>query len=193
MTLFTVKDLKKCHEELGKEHQRHFRDAIIREYREYRKYDIFLAHTGIPLSLIHALALMIEEMGFSLFVDPYNIHGVKLDTTMREHVQHLKKKMPHCDCLLIAAQAHDEVSSLISWLLGFYESLNKKVAVIPIFEKDINTIDFAGKGFLEMYPYIGVAKAVQDNRKTLWVMKNRKEYINIEYWMAVDYMKWEKD
>jgi hypothetical protein len=193
MTLFTVKDIKKINPTCGKKELREFGEAILHGYREYRRYDIFLTHTGIPLPLLYILTCLIEEMGFSVFVDPFNLKEVPLKAGIKDHIKQLKEKMPHCDCLLIAAAAHATESTLISWLLGYYESLKKKVAVIPIFEKDINTIDFNGNGFLSMYPYIGVAKSVQDGKKTLWIMKNRKEYINIEHWMAVDHMRWEKE
>ncbi len=92
--------------------------------------------------------------------------------------------MQRSRCLLFAARSESDINERFVWLSGYFEAKTGRVAILPVFAKDTATLKFTGKALLGRYPYAGFAEDVVDHEPTVWILKNSKEYVNIQHWLS---------
>ena len=66
------------------------------------------------------------------------------------------------------------------WELGFFDGLKGKVGVIPVTQNQEE--DFKGEEYLNLYPYVEVAKAVRSNIDHLWIKESPNSYARLDMW-----------
>ncbi|MEW5814616.1 MAG: hypothetical protein AB1798_04355 [Spirochaetota bacterium] len=183
MTLLTVKDLEKKYPKITQKELKDFKDSIDNPETN-KRYDIFLIHPNLHLKLLYRINKELESLGFSIYLDCCVIQDSDFSTEKEKGLHRIKKIMKNCRCLFLVVLNEKSQSFLCPWKVGYFDCLKGKVAILPVFKKDTNTLVFKGRKFLSIYPYAGFGEIAFEARDTIWLLKDPKNYVDIEYWLG---------
>lgn len=97
-----------------------------------KQYDIFLSHSSKDETLIAGLKLMLEDLGYSVYVD-WNDSALDPNNVTPETAKILRERMAQCRSLIYAFSENASNSKWMPWELGYFDGLkNSRVAVLPI-------------------------------------------------------------
>ena len=120
-------------------------------FRVSTQYDIFLAHNYRDPDMICGVKLLLEDMGYRVYVDWIEDYRLVGNFVSPETVLRLKKRMHNCRALFYIATSQNEGYQWMPWMCGFFEGIKGKVAILPVTDKLSNK--FEGHGYLGIYPY----------------------------------------
>ena len=145
-------------------------------------YQIFLSHSYQDAVIILGLSQIIEEMGFSVYVDWLEDTQLDRANVTPDTAGLLRERMKNCQSLFYAVSTNSSGSVWMPWELGYFDGLKGKVAIIPIVESSIVTEYYDGREYLGLYPY--VTKTNDSNGKpTLWINKSPDNYVSLTRWL----------
>jgi hypothetical protein len=184
MTVLTVKDLKRAHSEPGHLRLKEFRQRLVTPPLSHGRFDIFLAHPGLGLSVLYRVVRTIDLMGYGVYIDTHTLNDTSCRVPGDDSLAFLKKMLGRCRCLLYVAPDESTLAPLSSWQLGYFDCLRGRAAVLPVLKKDTNRLGFSGRGVLGEYPFAAVARAMGEDHDSLWVMRDPKRHLDLEYWFS---------
>lgn len=183
MAYFTEAEIK---DRLQKEiDTRNFSAAqILNESRRVQdsqdSFDIFLSHSSKDNDLIIGLKLILQDIGYSVYVD-WNDPALDLDHVTPKTAEVLRKRMSQCKSLIYAFSVNASNSKWMPWELGYFDALrNSRVAVLPIRNDAYKA--FIGSEFIGLYFQVKVADT-RGGQKAIWV-HNGDDYVNYMYWLS---------
>jgi len=144
------------------------------------KHDIFLSHSYEDRKIVIGVALTIEDLGYSVYIDWRDDPNLDRTAISIETAEMLRIRMMSCRCLLYSVTNNASDSKWMPWELGFKDGHNKLVAVLPVVQQA--TSSFKGQEYLDIYPYVDIAKG-EAGRKRLWVNRNASCYISFDSWL----------
>ena len=155
--------------------------SSINDQSDTDEYDIFLSHSSRDAELVMGLKLMLEDIGYSVYVDW--IEDRQLDRTKvdRNTALVLKERMDQCRSLIYAFTENAANSKWMPWELGYFDGTKGLVAVLPI--TDESKEEFVGFEYLGIYYYIQIDENT-DHEKDLWVHDDRNTYVSYNAWLA---------
>ena len=124
---------------------------LTQDFKISRQYDIFLAHSYKDPDLICGVKLLLEDMGYSVYVDWIEDYRLVGNFVSPETVQRLKKRMNNCQAFFYITTSEKDAYQWLPWMCGFFEGQKGKVAILPVTDKPANK--FNGQGYLGIYPY----------------------------------------
>lgn len=143
-------------------------------------YDIFLSHSSKDKELIAGLKLILEDLGYSVYVD-WNDNALDPENVSPETAEVLRERMKQCKSLVYAFSENASNSKWMPWELGYFDALkNSRVAVLPISQ----TAKYAYKGseFIGVYYVVQIDQVLNSNENALWIHKGG-DYVNFKYWL----------
>ena len=143
-------------------------------------YDIFLSHSSKDKELIAGLKLILEDFGYSVYVD-WNDDALDPNNVTPETAAVLRERMKQCKSLVYAFSENASNSKWMPWELGYFDALkNSRVAVLPISQ----TAKYAYKGseFVGIYYVVQIDQVLNSNEKALWIHKG-EDYVNFKFWL----------
>lgn len=156
--------------------------AVLNEGRitdSSKMYDIFLSHSSKDMDLIAGLKLILEDLGYSVYVD-WNDNQLNPNNVTPETAEVLRERMLQCKSLLYAFSENAANSKWMPWELGYFDALkNSRVAVLPITQTA--KYSYKGSEFVGVYYFIQIDPTT-DGKSALWVHDGEK-YINYKYWL----------
>lgn len=156
--------------------------AVLNEGRitdSSKMYDIFLSHSSKDMDLIAGLKLILEDLGYSVYVD-WNDNQLNPNNVTPETAEVLRERMLQCKSLLYAFSENAANSKWMPWELGYFDALkNSRVAVLPITQTA--KYSYKGSEFVGVYYFIQIDPTT-DGKSALWVHDGGK-YINYKYWL----------
>lgn len=183
MAYFTEAEIK---DRLQKEiDTRNFSAAqILNESRRVQdsqdSFDIFLSHSSKDNDLIIGLKLILQDIGYSVYVD-WNDPALDPDHVTPKTAEVLRKRMSQCKSLIYAFSVNASNSKWMPWELGYFDALrNSRVAVLPIRNDAYKA--FIGSEFIGLYFQVKVADT-RGGQKAIWV-HNGDDYVNYMYWLS---------
>lgn len=183
MAYFTEVEIK---DRLQKEiDTRNFSAAqILNESRRVQdsqdSFDIFLSHSSKDNELIIGLKLILQDIGYSVYVD-WNDPTLDPDHVTPKTAEVLRKRMSQCKSLIYAFSVNASISKWMPWELGYFDALrNSRVAVLPIRNDAYKA--FIGSEFIGLYFQVKVADT-RGGQKAIWV-HNGDDYVNYMYWLS---------
>lgn len=121
-------------------------------FNKYKTYDIFLSHAFLDAEVIDGLRIVLEEAGFSVYVDWREDSHLNRGEVTKETAVVIKKRMQSCKTLIFAITQNSKDSKWMLWELGYFDGLKEKVAILGLTENGGDS--FHGQEFLELYPFV---------------------------------------
>lgn len=126
--------------------------VLVREARETAAdhFDIFLSHSSMDKELVLGAKQLIEERGFSVYVDWID-DAESSRAVDREQADHLRSRMQQCEALFYAHTPNAALSRWCPWELGYFDALKRpqeSVFVLPIVS---DGDPYKGQEYLSLY------------------------------------------
>lgn len=185
MALFTEKQIRDRFEKERKfGTMREFSaQAVLNEGRvtdSSKMYDIFLSHSSKDMNLIAGLKLILEDLGYSVYVD-WNDNQLDPNNVTPETAKMLRERMKQCKSLIYAFSENASSSKWMPWELGYFDALKKsRIAVLPITQTA--KYSYKGSEFIGLYYVIHFAKTSISNEDSIWVQDGEK-YVRYDGWL----------
>ena len=127
-------------------------------------HDIFLSHAFDDKELILGVALTLEDLGCTVYLDWRD--DPSLD---RKNVNHatafkLRERMRNSKCLFFATTENTSNSKWMPWELGFKDGHNNRSAILPL--QATRRDDYKGQEYLGIYPILFSNKAINRRRSS---------------------------
>jgi TIR domain len=164
-------------------------NRILFETNEFQKtdaaklktYDIFLSHCTTDLELVAGLILLLEDLGYSVYVDWIDDPRLNRTSVTRETALLLQQRMRQSKSLIYAFSENSNMSKWMPWELGYFDGIKQTAAVLPISKSDRS--DFKGTEYLSIYFYIQIANSTSTNKPNLWVYDTATKYTSFDSWI----------
>jgi hypothetical protein len=145
------------------------------------EYDIFLSHSFSDQELILGTVLMLEDMGYRVYVDWIQDRQLNRDRVTQETAEVLRQRLLQSRSLFFATTANSGSSKWMPWELGFKDGHNRKSAILPVVQRQADS--YSGQEYLGIYPYIDKAPTQGGTKDRLWVHRTPKVYVNFDSWL----------
>jgi hypothetical protein len=144
-------------------------------------HDIFLSHSYDDKELVLGIALVIEDFGYSVYLDWRDDPSLDRKNVNSETAQKLRARMKASKCLLYSTTEHANESKWMPWELGFKDGDNTRVAILPV--SRTQAWSYQGQEYLGVYPYVSDDNDTTGKRR-LWVRRSPTCYVNFDSWLA---------
>lgn len=148
-----------------------------------KTYDIFLSHSTSDAPKVAGLKLLIEDLGFSVYVDWIEDPLMNRSNVSKATAAVLKARMQSCKSLFYAFSENSSGSKWMPWELGYFDGIKQRAAVLPIRASATGTNEFRGTEYLGLYHYITVEDDM-NGKPRLWVRESGNKYVVYENWLA---------
>lgn len=154
------------------------------EYSRTKVYDIFLSHSIKDKELVAGTKLILEDLGYSVYVDWIEDPQMNRSAVTKETAEMLQNRMQNCKSLFYAFSTNSGTSKWMPWECGYFDGIKKgKVAVLPI--SSSNSRSFKGTEYLGLYYYITIEND-KSNQQFVWVNESEDTYVKYREWMNGD-------
>ena len=154
---------------------------MLRKQASSDHHDIFLSHAYDDRQLILGVALMLEDLGYTVYLDWRDDPSLDRKNVSKETARRLRERMKTSKCLLFSTTQHSTESKWMPWELGFKDGEAGKAAILPV--STFETESYSGQQYLGLYPYVSRA-TVQNGPVKLWVNWSPKVYCLFDSWLA---------
>jgi len=113
----------------------------------------FLCHSHQDEALVQGLTVIFREAGIDLYID-WQDHSMP-ETPNTETAQRIQHKIKECDIFLFLATANSKASRWCPWEIGYADSSQKRIYVIPTLEGAASY----GNEYLDLYKSIDAASS----------------------------------
>lgn len=157
-----------------------------------KTYDIFLTHSIKDSELILGLKNIIEDFGYSVYVDWLEDPQLDRSQVSKETARKLRERMNSSKSLFYVTTENTEDSKWMPWECGYFDGVKEKVAIVPIKKASTNNA-FNGQEYLGLYPYVVKQKSTKGDIK-LWVHADVIMYTSYDNWVVTpnDQIKWKE-
>jgi hypothetical protein len=143
-------------------------------------HDIFLSHSFDDKVLILGVALTLEDLGYTVFLDWRDDPTLDRKNVNSATALKLRERMRNSKCLFFATTENTSTSKWMPWELGFKDGQSNRSAILPL--KATRPDEYKGQEYLGIYPYITQQRS-KDERERLWVRHSLTCYIVFEDWL----------
>lgn len=165
-------------------------ETLLAEARSYQDstratqdtFDIFLSHSTKDSELVAGLKLLLEDMGFKVYVDWIEDPQLSRTHVTKHTAKALQARMHQCRSLIYAFSNNSSESRWMPWELGYFDGIKQKVAVLPIARNSISN-EFKGTEYLGLYYYITLDKGQDNKTDYVWVRESTDVYVNFLFWL----------
>lgn len=146
------------------------------------KHDIFMSHAFDDKELILGAVLIIEDMGYSVYLDWRDDPKLDRKQITATTAAVLRERMKNSRCLFYATTESASSSKWMPWELGYKDGDNTRAAILPF--SDEVTSNFTGQEYLGIYPYVSEALGTQSGKRKLWIHRSPTIYVSFDEWLA---------
>ena len=166
------------------ESQRTLQRSFTKSLSSNETFDIFLSHSYSDARVIEGLWNLLQEYGFSVFVDWKEEELQDRSQVTHETANKLREAMQRSQSLLYAVSTNTPNSKWMPWELGYSDALHGRVAVLPLTLQPTSSEQFQGQEYLGLYPYITEAPiSLPTGRKGLWANRSANIYVDLLGWL----------
>lgn len=144
-------------------------------------HDIFLSHAFDDKELILGVALTLEDLGYTVYLDWRDDPSLDRKNVSHTTAHKLRERMRNSKCLFFATTENTSNSKWMPWELGFKDGHNNRSAVLPL--QASRPDDYKGQEYLGIYPYITQQRSDKQEEK-LWVRRSSKCYVVFDMWLT---------
>jgi hypothetical protein len=144
-------------------------------------FDIFLSHAFDDKELILGVALVLEDLGHTVYLDWRDDPTMDRRNVNATTAETLRYRMNQSRCLFYATTENSSSSKWMPWELGYKDGESSRCAILPI--QATLPRSFKGQEYLGIYPYVTQEKdTIQEEQ--LWVRRSATCYVLFEAWLA---------
>jgi hypothetical protein len=140
-----------------------------------KSYDIFLSHSSKDADLVEGLKLVLEDKGYSVYVDWIDDPQLNRSNVNRETALLIKERMASSHSLIYAFSENGSLSKWMPWELGYFDGSKGKAAILPI-ASNTTSDTYLGTEYLSIYNYV-VAGA------RIYVHESFARFVNYDAWL----------
>jgi hypothetical protein len=144
------------------------------------QHDIFLSHAYDDKEMVLGVALMIEDLGHSVYLDWRDDPSLDRKNVSVQAAEKLRTRMKASRCLFFSTTEHSSESKWMPWELGYKDGQNTRVAILPV--SRVATEAYQGQQYLGLYPYVTQA-ANTEQKERLWIHRAPTCYVVFETWL----------
>lgn len=150
-------------------------------YDPTKTYDIFLSHSIRDAELILGIKLILEDLGYSVYVDWVDDPQLDRSKVTSMTADKLRERMNSSTSLFYVTTENSSTSRWMPWECGYFDGRRGKVAIVPIVRTS-NDNHYVGQEYLGLYPYV-IKQQSNKGRERLWIHKNKSYYIDYDSWI----------
>lgn len=144
------------------------------------QHDIFLSHPFDDRELVLGVALIIEDLGYSVYLDWRDDPSLDRKSITGQTAGKLRARMKASRCLFYSTTENASNSKWMPWELGYKDGNNTRVAILPV--SRVVTSSYQGQEYLGIYPYVADDNDTEGKRR-LWIHRNLTCYVNFDSWL----------
>ncbi|MGN6065368.1 TIR domain-containing protein [Brevundimonas diminuta] len=144
-------------------------------------FDVFLSHSKADEQLILGARILLENHGFSVYVDWLEDPHLDRSQVSTETADVLKQRMNQCGMLVYAHSLNSAASTWMPWELGYFDGKTGKVAILPIVPG--YELEYGANEYLGLYPYLDYFPTKTSDEEILWVNRSFNVYADLESWL----------
>src|SRR5262245_3114577 len=112
-------------------------DRVLKEnadqFSSSKTYDIFLSHASLDAQLVLGLKAILEEKGYSVYVDWLEDSQLDRSRVTASTAEVLRTRMHACRSLLFAATQNASQSKWMPWELGYFDGQKRgSIGIVPL-------------------------------------------------------------
>ena len=192
MALFTESDVRaRAKIEIRKSFLKTADQIIVESasaFKSYKSYDVFLSHSIRDAEIILGIKGILEDLGYSVYVDWIDDLGLDRKKVSKETAKKLKERMNASKSLLFVTTENADNSKWMPWECGYFDGIKGKVAIVPVKKISLSN-NYDGQEYLGLYPYINKQEST-GGHDMLWVWLNSKNYVSFDDWVKKTMMKY---
>ena len=144
------------------------------------QHDIFLSHAYEDKELVLGVALMIEDLGYTVYLDWRDDPTLDRKRVTKGTAEKLRARMKTSRCLFYSTTDHASDSKWMPWELGYKDGQNNRSAILPV--SSSNKTSFSGQEYLGIYPYVTHGPDTNDKLR-LWIRQASTCYVSFDEWL----------
>ena len=144
------------------------------------QHDIFLSHAYDDKDLVLGVALAIEDLGYSVYLDWRDDPSLDRKNVTAQTAEKLRARIKTSRCLFYSTTEYSSESKWMPWELGYKDGQNARVAILPV--SRVATEAYQGQQYLGLYPYVSQARDTAQ-RERLWIHRGLTCYVVFETWL----------
>jgi len=144
------------------------------------QHDIFLSHAFDDKELILGVALTLEDLGYTVYLDWRDDPTLNRKNVTTATAETLRARLKASKCLFYSTTENSSNSKWMPWELGFKDGDNTRASILPI--RETTPTSFQGQEYLGIYPYVTQEKDTAQIQR-LWIRRSRTCYIVFEDWL----------
>jgi hypothetical protein len=152
----------------------------MHEQASDKGHDIFLSHAFDDKELILGVALILEDLGYTVYLDWRDDPALDRKNVNRVTALMLRERMRSAKCLFFATTDNTSSSRWMPWELGFKDGQSNRAAILPV--QDDRPDNYKGQEYLGIYPYVTQQVSDKGDEK-LWVRWSAKCYVDFDAWL----------
>lgn len=188
MALIQVKDLNNSAKRAKSRNEKYNTSTLQKVLNESfrsksfdEEFDIFLSHSFLDSDIVLGLMNMIEEKGFSVYLDWVEDSHLDRASVTRETANHIRLRMEQSKSLLYAFSQNSNRSKWMPWELGYFDGKIGRVAICPVTEE--KAVSYSGREYLSLYPYISIEPPKGKIEPIMWVNEKPDIYVSFQKWL----------
>ncbi len=128
------------------------RESVARA-SESQRFDVFLSHCLVDAELIAGVKALLEEQGFSVYVDWIVDRQLDRHNVSRQTADIIRNRMRASESMVFASSDSSPDSKWMPWELGYFDGLRQgRIAVLPLVQSEGGR--FEGQEYLGLYPLV---------------------------------------
>ncbi|KAF0192311.1 MAG: hypothetical protein FD165_936 [Gammaproteobacteria bacterium] len=144
------------------------------------RHDIFLSHSFDDRELVLGVALTIEDLGYSVYLDWRDDPSLDRKNITEQTAGKLRARMKTSRCLFYSTTENASNSKWMPWELGYKDGNNTRVAILPV--SRVVTSSYQGQEYLGIYPYVSDQNDTEGKRR-LWIRRSLTCYVSFDSWL----------
>jgi hypothetical protein len=136
MALFVESDVRaRAQREVKKSFSKTARQIIVESasaFNHLKSYDVFLSHSVKDAELILGMKGLIEDLGYSVYVDWIDDPEFDRMNVSKNTAKKLRDRMNSSKSLFFVTTENADNSKWMPWECGYFDGIKEKVAIIPV-------------------------------------------------------------
>jgi uncharacterized cysteine cluster protein YcgN (CxxCxxCC family) len=150
-------------------------------FSRFKSYDVFLSHSVKDSELILGMKGIIEDLGYSVYVDWVDDPELDRKSVSKETAKKLRDRMNSSKSLFFVTTENTDNSKWMPWECGYFDGIKEKVAIVPI-QKTSSNNKYDGQEYLGLYPHV-IRRRSKNGNEMLYVLYNENDSESYDDWV----------